>query len=402
MQVAVLKAAYSPSNSSGPDPSRAAAQGKASKGMFVSIQNTERDVNLKSKKLVNALLPIEAAYDTDDEDLEGAGGTRVVQPEALACSEPAAPLADADLGQDAALPLLPLPPLSPPPPLPADEVLPLLPAEAFLPDVLHGKQQPAVPRTPAVSNTPAGRRERSLVPRHTSSAGQKQTHSDHKRRGGSPQRRSKSRSRSISPPRQCRRSSAGHGGGWHARSRSRSPKEPRRRRDRSRSRARRGRSTMPPASSRRHKLASNEERNGRSGRRDRRGDSHERRGRSPKRQNPSETRQSGSPLGRRSEQLSGKPTSPARQAFPAPTRANVSAATPVPTASISAAASIPVAQLPGLDSALPIEPALAVSSGRTAIGASSSAPPQVRGASGVLQGLEFFKVHTVIRSRGCS
>ena len=364
----------------GPEPSRVTAQGKASKGMFVSIQNAERDINLKSKKLVNALLPIEAAYDSDDEDLEGGGGTRVVQPETLAGSEPAAPLTVADLGQDDALPMLPPPPQSPPPPLPADEVPPVLPAEAPAPDTLQGQRQPAVPSTPAVSNAPAGRRERSPVPRKLSSAGRKHTRSDHKRRGGSPRRRSRSRSRSISPPRQRRHSSAGHGGGSHARSRSRSPKQPRQSRNRSRSRARRGRSATPPASSRRRNGAANEERHDSKGRRDRRGGSHEGRGRSPKRQNPTETRQSDSSRGQRLEKLLGQPKSPSRPSSPAPSGAEGCAAAPAPAASVCPAASVPVVQLPGLDSALPAEPALAVSSGQIATGAVRSAQPQVRGA----------------------
>jgi len=405
VQVALLKAAYSSSTSDARNPLRVAAQGKASKGMFVSIQNAERDVNLKSKKLVNALLPIEAAYDSDDEDLEGAGGMRVVRPEALVGSEPPAPLTIADPGQDAALPMLPPPPQSPPPPLPVDEVPPVLLGEAPAPDTLQGQPKPVVPSTPAVCNTPAGRRERSPVPRQTSSAGRKHVRSDHKRLGGSPRRRSRSRSRSSSP-RQRRRSSAGHGGGSRARSRSRSPKQARRHRDVSRSRTQRGRSVTPPASSRRRRGAADEVRIGSRGRHDRRADSHERRGRSPKRQKPSETRQSGSPLGRRSGQLSDKPASPARQASPAsalaPTRADVSEAALVPKASISPAASFPGAQLPSLSSAAAAEPALAVPSGQTGTGAVLSAPPQVRVAIGVLQGLGRAKMHLLSSKRGCS
>ena len=56
--------------------------------MIVSIQNAERVVNLKTKRLVNALSPIEAAYGSDDEELREPEQPVVAQLEAASEGQP--------------------------------------------------------------------------------------------------------------------------------------------------------------------------------------------------------------------------------------------------------------------------------------------------------------------------
>ncbi len=120
-----------------------AAQGKLTKGMSLSIENAQRVVDLKTKRLVNALSPIEAAYGSD-EDLDDIGEPRLAQ-EPAAGPQPVAGLATAGNGQAAA------PNLSPPPHL-AEEVWSV---GRPLPRTLQGQQLPAVP---------GGRRNQSPVP----------------------------------------------------------------------------------------------------------------------------------------------------------------------------------------------------------------------------------------------
>ncbi len=119
--------------------------------MSLSIENAQRVVVLKTKRLVNALSPIETAY-VSDEDLDDIGEPRVAQLEPSAAPQPAADLAVTGNGQAAA------PYLSPPAHL-AEEVLSV---GRPSPRTLQGQQQPAMP---------GSRRNESLVPSPASNPG---------------------------------------------------------------------------------------------------------------------------------------------------------------------------------------------------------------------------------------
>ncbi len=371
-----------------------AVQGNITKGMRSSIRTAARDLALKTKKLVNALLPIVAAYESDDELADDIGPAQL-QATADASEATADPVIT-DVSQTAVPPTSPPPPLpaeeapsSPPPPLPTEEAIvspspplpndeapPPLPAETPSPDPLPEQQQPAA------SKTPTGHRNHNSVTRHIWSISRKHTRSDP--RGGSSDRSRRRRSHSSSPRRDW--SPAARRRSSRARSRSCSPKRHRSRRVRSPSRRRHQARSTPPASPRRREGNVTEWRKGSSGHRDGRSGSHKGRGRSPMQQTPSETRQSSPSVQRRSDQDSDQSTSTSSsgpsspESSPVPLRACGSTTLAMQATTVRPAASTPQTQLPAHDEAPTVEQSKVLSADQTAAKAVLSAEQQVRGS----------------------
>ena len=303
-----------------------AVQGEPSRGMFNSMQTAEKDLKLRTKKLVNALSPMWAAYDSNDEDPGDSGEPEAAVRDAAPGHEVASIPADGEVEQAAA------PPLSLAPPLPAEEPPPLLSdSTATGGSMLKERQQPAVPKRPGPG------RDRSPVPRQSVHASRRRSRSDSVRRGGSTRRGSRSRSLSRSPPRRAGRSPAGHRGRTRTRSRSLSPNHPRRHRGRSPSRTQRRVSvTLPSSARRRAEVAT--DRSGSSRRRDRHSGSNDRRGRSHSGRTATETLHLTTSVSRRLEHV--RPGQPAQSPVPhmAPLKTDSGATAAVPTSPVSPAA----------------------------------------------------------------
>ena len=310
-------------------------QGQPSEDLFNNLKKATRKVELKTRMLVNALMPISSALESDDDEPTTGDVPLDRQAEALAGADAAAASSPAPLPTEQGPPAFEGPP----------------PAELALGDVLQDQRRAAL----KTDTDPCGKSSRSPVPRKLmqSSADRKRSRSDTKRRRDSPQRRSASprrrrrdRSESSSPPRR----------------RGRSPGPPRRTRSRSRDRSSLALLRRDTSQQRRplaDSLIPHSAANGRaqppsdrgtssSGRRDRHSRSHGRQGRSPVREPASGATSSSAPRGRsrgRSERRSGYRTqSPA--ACPAPIRTGSGRVPAVPTSPVSPARGAPSAAQP--------------------------------------------------------